>query len=141
MEPIQPVSERDGKTRRPKQKKTDAVLAGSEKKSPKTRAARKSSPVALLSEDSSRGVHPVTFDYFNPAARSVFLAGSFNDWSAAAAPMTRDGEGHWSAELILTPGSYEYRLIVDGLWQEDPMAAGFKANPFGGLNSVVVVKG
>jgi 1,4-alpha-glucan branching enzyme len=140
METVQAVNSSGPKTARAKSAKPDAAPTPQEKKA-KSKATRKSSPVALLTEDSSRGPQPVTFDYFNPGAREVFLAGSFNEWSPNGSPMKQNGDGHWSTELILMPGSYEYRLIVDGVWQEDTMAQGFKANPFGGLNSVIVVKG
>ena len=55
-------------------------------------------------------------------------------------PMKKQENDTWVVELTLEPGTYEYRLIVDGIWQEDPMSERFAANPFGGLNSVVVVK-
>ena len=48
-------------------------------------------------------------------------------------------EGKWSAEVPLNPGRYEYRFVVDGRWQDDPMAARFVGNPFGGLNCVLEV--
>ena len=82
----------------------------------------------------------ITFEYFNPAAREVFLAGNFNDWQPRATPMTKQRGGKWSTELLLKPGQYEYRLFVDGQWQDDPMAARFVANPFGGLNSAIEVE-
>src|SRR5678816_2528411 len=85
-------------------------------------------------------VHPVTFEYFNTAAGEVFLAGTFNDWQPRATPMMKQREGSWSTELMLRPGRYEYRLIVDGQWQADPRSARQAPNPFGGLNSVVEVK-
>jgi 1,4-alpha-glucan branching enzyme len=111
--------------------------AGKVKLSP----ARKGEPVGLLEEhfpDSE--VHAVSFEYFNPAAREVLVAGSFNDWQPHATPMTRHRGGNWAAKLLLKPGPYEYRLVVDGQWQDDPMAARFVANSFGGLNCVIEVK-
>jgi AMP-activated protein kinase-like protein len=42
--------------------------------------------------------------------------------------------------VLLQPGHYEYRFVVDGQWQDDPMASRFAANSFGGLNCVVDVK-
>ena len=103
--------------------------------------ARKGEPVGLLEEhfpDSE--AHPVSFEYFNPAAHEVLVVGSFNDWQTRATPMTKQRGGKWSTELLLRPGHYEYRLLVDGQWRDDPMAARFVANPFGGLNCVVEVK-
>ena len=102
---------------------------------------RKAEPVRLLEEhfpDSE--AHMVSFEYFNPTAREVRVAGSFNDWQTQATPMVKQPGGKWTAELLLKPGQYEYRLVVDGQWQDDPMAARFVANPFGGLNCVVDVR-
>lgn len=102
---------------------------------------RKGRPAGLLEEhfpnSEARGV---SFEYFNPTAREVQVAGSFNHWQPHATPMTKQRGGKWSAELLLKPGHYEYRLVVDGQWQDDPMAARFVANPFGGLNCVVEVR-
>jgi hypothetical protein len=41
--------------------------------------------------------------------------------------------------LGLPPGRYEYRLVVDGAWVDDPTAMEFVGNPHGGRNAVVVV--
>ncbi|MEX2213221.1 MAG: glycogen-binding domain-containing protein [Phycisphaeraceae bacterium] len=55
-----------------------------------------------------------------PAARAVFVAGTFNQWSATATPMARTHNGGWSATLTLPPGRYEYKFVVDGRWCCDP---------------------
>ena len=81
----------------------------------------------------------VHFELTHPNARAVCLAGSFNDWHAAATPMVALGEGRWAKELTLAPGRYEYRFVVDGEWLADPGAAEVAENGFGGLNSVLVV--
>jgi 1,4-alpha-glucan branching enzyme len=97
--------------------------------------------VALLEEHfQDHEARGASFEYFNPTAREVLVAGSFNDWQPAATPMSNQRGGKWSTELLLKPGRYEYRLVVDGRWQDDPMAARFVANPFGGLNCVIEVK-
>jgi 1,4-alpha-glucan branching enzyme len=107
----------------------------------KKRGARSAPPSALLSEHFISGETPVAFAYFNPNAQTVFLAGSFNNWDPKQTAMEKKSDGTWTIELILKPGTYEYRLIVDGLWQEDRMAARFAPNPFGGQNSVISVTG
>ena len=101
----------------------------------------RSGPVGLLEEhfpDSE--AHAMTFEYFNPDAREVLVAGSFNGWQPKATPMSKQREGRWSAEILLPPGQYEYRFVVDGQWRDDPLAARFVANSYGGLNCVVEVK-
>jgi len=81
----------------------------------------------------------VLFELFAPDARTVSLAGSFNQWSPSATPMTRLSEGKWARELLLPPGRYEYQFVVDGRWTPDLKAADEIPNPFGGFNSVVEV--
>jgi 1,4-alpha-glucan branching enzyme len=101
---------------------------------------RSRKPVKLLEENF---VEPTTcsvvIHYFNPQAGEVLLAGSFNAWQPRSTPMVQTAEGQWSTELHLEPGHYEYRLFVDGQWQDDPMASRYVANAFGGLNCVIDV--
>lgn len=81
----------------------------------------------------------VTLQCQFPQATAVFVAGSFNDWHPAATDMLSVGEGKWVKELTLPPGSYEYRLVVDGEWLTDPSCPERVANPFGTENSVLRV--
>jgi 1,4-alpha-glucan branching enzyme len=81
----------------------------------------------------------VCFQLTHPAAQAVCVAGSFNDWHPAATPMIPIGEGRWRKELILPPGRYEYRLVVDGQWVDDPAATELVPNPFGTANAVLTV--
>jgi 1,4-alpha-glucan branching enzyme len=82
---------------------------------------------------------PVHFEYVDPSARKVCLAGSFNNWQPESAQMTPAGGGRWVKDLALLPGSHEYRLVVDGRWMTDPRATRTRPNPFGEQNSVVDV--
>jgi chromosome partitioning protein len=75
-----------------------------------------------------------------PDAKSVALAGTFNAWNPERTPLHNEGHGHWRVFLPLNPGRYEYRYIVDGQWQTDPQATESTVNPFGGQNSVIVVR-
>jgi 1,4-alpha-glucan branching enzyme len=81
----------------------------------------------------------VHLKFVHPSATAVSVAGSFNDWRAEATPMIPVGDGHWRKELALPPGTFEYRLVVDGQWMPDPSAAETVPNPFGGENSVLRV--
>lgn len=82
----------------------------------------------------------VHFELFAPEAHAVFLAGSFNDWSSTATPMNCQGEVRWVKNLLLPPGHYQYRFVVDRQWMADPKANDYVPNPFGGCNSVVHVE-
>jgi len=72
---------------------------------------------------------------------AVFVAGSFNAWRAKEFALTEGETGTYTAELHLSPGEYEYKFIVNGRWQADPVAEGWAPNPFGSLNSVLKVEG
>jgi 1,4-alpha-glucan branching enzyme len=81
----------------------------------------------------------VHIEFNHPSAKAISVAGTFNAWSPEATPMVSSGEGRWLKDMALEPGIYEYRLVVDGEWLPDPRATETAANPFGGLNSVLVV--
>jgi len=113
---------------------------GATAKAVKLSPARKREPAGLLEEHfPNSDAYAVSFEYFNPAACEVMVAGSFNDWQPRGTPMTKQRGGRWSTEILLKAGHHEYRFVVDGQWQDDPMAARFVANSFGGLNCVVEV--
>jgi len=80
-----------------------------------------------------------TFECIHPTAATISVAGSFNDWRPGATPMIPLGAGRWIKALTLPPGTYEYRLVVDGQWMPDPQAEETTPSPFGGLNSVLRV--
>lgn len=82
---------------------------------------------------------PVRFAFSDPTATTVCVAGSFNHWKATVQPMHPLGNGHWMKDTSLPPGTYEYRLIVDGRWIADPLALDDVPNPFGGTNSILKV--
>lgn len=62
----------------------------------------------------------VTFSYSNSTAIKVQLAGEFNGWNTDSFPMKRTNDYAWYAERRMRPGSYGYKLIVDGTWMLDP---------------------
>lgn len=80
---------------------------------------------------------------FSPGfpARTVALAGSFNNWSTTATPMEdSDGDGVWRVVLRLPAGEYQYKFVVNGtVWVTDMKAEAFRDDGFGGKNSVVRV--
>ena len=83
----------------------------------------------------------VHFEYEDAAARKVCIAGSFNDWRSEASEMIPMGSGKWVKDLELTPGTYEYRFIIDGNWVTDPRCAHTVPNAFGETNSLLIVPG
>ncbi len=85
------------------------------------------------------GTQRVCLAFTHPDAQEVCIAGSFNDWHPGVTPMIRLSDGKWAKELLLAPGRYEYRFVVDGHWVDDPVAQESVPNPFGGMNVVLIV--
>ena len=81
----------------------------------------------------------VWFELTKPGAKSVCVAGSFNDWRPERAPLVAATNGRWVGDLTLQPGRYEYLFVVDGQWIPDPNAKESVHNPFGGRNSIIGV--
>lgn len=105
-------------------------------RAPKAKAQGAPTVSSLASSAAGRS----RIEYLNPGAREVFIAGTFNEWDPRATALKSQGEGKWGIDLALAPGRYEYRLVVDGQWIEDPKSPGYSANPYGGLNSVLQIE-
>lgn len=84
------------------------------------------------------GKRRVVFKVSGEPQNEVFLAGSFNDWDPAQNKL-RYKDGAWSATLLLPPGRYEYKFVINGVWCVDPHCCEWTANVLGSLNSVVNV--
>ena len=78
--------------------------------------------------------------YHDDSATEVSVAGDFNGWRPE--PLEPEGEGAWRLDLpVPAPGRHRYKLIVDGRrWIADPGNAVREPDPYGGSNSVLVVK-
>ncbi len=72
-------------------------------------------------------------------AKTVYVTGSFNDWSLDNACRLRGDNGTWEVDISLKPGLYKYQFIVDGIWMEDPGNERKERNSFGDINSLVEV--
>lgn len=80
-----------------------------------------------------------TFTIMAPEAQSVQLAGDFNSWDTNSHPLKKSSDGLWKRTLTLSPGTYEYRFLVDGQWQNDPQCESYIPNPFGEDNCVITL--
>jgi hypothetical protein len=74
-------------------------------------------------------------------ATTVALCGEFNDWSEDDIYLSRDADGTWRTTVALEPGrSYRYRFLLDGeRWENARQADEYVPNPFGTVDSVVIV--
>jgi 1,4-alpha-glucan branching enzyme len=83
----------------------------------------------------------VRFTLEHAAAKSVSVAGDFNEWSPSAHPLTRNGSRRWSVVVALPAGEHKFMFVVDGeQWLVPPLAEDYVDDGFGSRNGVVVVR-
>ena len=46
----------------------------------------------------------------------------------------------WSAKVTLSPGRYEYKFLVDGMWAEEVPCVERAKNSFGTDNYVITIR-
>lgn len=94
-------------------------------------------------EDQAMKRKRVTFTVHAPGAENVYIAGSFNEWNVSSDPLNQSKkdmeDGTWRRSIFLEPGVYEYRFIVDGIWQNDGDTVEGRTNEFGSVKSVIWV--
>ncbi|HEY0304014.1 MAG TPA: isoamylase early set domain-containing protein [Longimicrobiales bacterium] len=83
----------------------------------------------------------VQFAFADPAARTVTVAGDFNDWDAEATELRdTDGDGVWTGLIALRPGMHKYMFVVNGeKWVTDPEAERYVDDGFGNRNAVIAI--
>ena len=99
----------------------------------------------MTTKKAVKNEHPqrrrVTFRCAAGPKSDVCLAGDFNQWSTSAHRLSWKNDSRKHTGTILLPvGRYEYKFIVDGVWQCDPACADRVLNEHGSLNSVIEVK-
>jgi len=82
----------------------------------------------------------VTLTLKTPKANEVILMGDFNDWNAKRHPMKKNKDGVWEKRVMLPPGRYEYKFLVDGQWWTDPKNEETCYNCFGTENNVMFIR-
>jgi hypothetical protein len=81
----------------------------------------------------------VVFRFDNTKFKRVQIAGEFNNWIPDKNVETEIQDGSLQKILRVKPGGYEYRLIIDGVWQQDPANPEAKPNNMGEYNSLLNV--
>lgn len=82
---------------------------------------------------------PYRFEYKSNNAQSVSVAGEFNNWNAKSDYMTQVSDDTWLIDLYLSPGNYQYKIVVNCFqWVLDPNAK-TTATPKGDYNSIISV--
>lgn len=88
---------------------------------------------------SNKGKRRIAFRVAAPGALSVSLGGDFNNWDPDRHPLKKMSGGFWEKNIMLPPGRYEYKYLIDGKWCLDPANQQSCGNCFGGRNSVIEV--
>ncbi len=117
-----------------------ATKASKPEKAAKTKASKATAPAKAPKKAARPDKKAATFRLEAPYATKVFVAGSFNDWSPVATPLTRNDAGIWTGTVNLDPGEYEYRFVMDGIWSDDPGNTTRRCNEFGTKNCILAVK-
>jgi len=81
----------------------------------------------------------VTLSLTAPNAVAVHLMGDFNQWNQRVHPMKQEEDGTWKKTIMVRPGKYEYRFLVDGEWQNDPSNDQVCPNCYGTQNNVLEI--
>ena len=71
------------------------------------------------------------------SSSSVFIMGSFNDWSRSSLKMAEVNNGLFEIEIQLEPQKYEYKFIINGDEVLDPLNDNVVSNNIGGYNSLI----
>ncbi len=82
----------------------------------------------------------VTFLYEDEPGMVVAVAGSFNEWLPDKQLIDKNGDGIYTGTMMLAPGVYEYKFVVNGDWKIDDHNPNFTPNDIGSLNSVLVLE-
>ncbi|HZE96875.1 MAG TPA: glycogen-binding domain-containing protein [Planctomycetota bacterium] len=96
-------------------------------------------PSVKLSRSSASQTRQVPVIVRVGEGRKVVLTGDFTSWSAEGVPMKPLSGGRYGANLQLQPGTYQFRILVDGNWANDLDSGSRVSNPFGTENSVLEV--
>ena len=78
----------------------------------------------------------ITFSFDSSDAKEVILMGDFNNWNPKKHPMKQESNGRWTKSVIIPPGEYQYKFLVDGQWKEDPQNEQTCLNCFGTYNNI-----
>ncbi len=115
---------------------TDAAcLSG---KNPLTRTQQISDLMEIMSRRKEKAVR---FEIHAPRDSKVYIAGTFNNWNPTSHPLEyRPDICAFRAYLLLKEGTYEYKFVVDGVWQEDKKCPDRVTDQNGNVNSVIRIQ-
>lgn len=89
--------------------------------------------------ESVNDLHRIDLSYHNYGGRDLKIAGEFNNWVPDGGIETVLDSDTIHKILYLQPGEYEYRLVIDGKWRNDPTNPEQITNSMGIHNSMLRV--
>lgn len=90
-------------------------------------------------EGSADTLHRVELTYENFMNRDLKVAGEFNDWIPDDGVETIQEDGTVHKIFFAPAGEYQYRLVIDGKWRNDPTNPDQILNQLGVHNSMLRV--
>ncbi len=85
--------------------------------------------------------HVRDFILMAPEASEVHLVGDFNEWRLdTSSRLWKSGKGVWQKRLLLAPGRYRYKFVIDGKWTPDPQNPLAEPNTSGEIDSVIEIE-
>jgi chromosome partitioning protein len=115
------------------------VLQRIRRKAAHTTGIQPDTPAAAGMGAETSNLKEVVFRFDITESDRVQIAGEFNNWIPDKNVETEILDGSLQKTLRVSPGGYEYRLIIDGVWQQDPANPKAAPNDMGGYNSLLNV--
>lgn len=106
----------------------------------KTVKPTSSAPAEIKKTAKKPARRSVTFKLEDAPGRQVFVAGCFCNWEPKHKLTDHEGKGVYTTKILLAPGEYQYKFVVDGEWRLDAANPNFVPNNFGTLNSLLKVE-
>ncbi len=97
-----------------------------------------STPYSIPVKKSKKIKIDFKFDPSGKKYHTVQIAGEINGWNPKKNKLQLK-DNIWQTELLLDPGTYQYKLVLDGKWVLDPHNPDSIDNNIGGYNSLLVV--
>ena len=89
----------------------------------------------MKKKPTTKGRKRIEFKVAAAPGSEVLVAGTFNNWDDNSIKMKNQEEnGAYSAKILLAPGTYEYKFIINGEWHADPNCPNWVQNSQKNIN-------